>query len=265
MTFLPACPSEHSMAPTTSASGTALDRDQVVRWRAAWAEVMGGLVPGLATLEETVCRAAETLRGRMPSRVLDLGGGPGVLAERMANRWPGAAVTVMDIDPVLLALTRGAVPDLVRSFDGDLSSPAWATRAGEGYDVVTAVMTLHYLAPPQARALYDDARRVLSPGGLLVVADLMPDDGVASVMNALDPADGAAAAELAWAQWWSDVAEAASLRPLFAERAAMFQARPPAGFTASASWHVTAARAAGFAEAGLLWRCGRHAALAAVA
>jgi trans-aconitate methyltransferase len=197
--------------------------------------------------------------------VLDLGGGPGVLAERMANRWPGAAVTLLDIDPVLLALARGAVPDLVRTLDGDLSSPAWTTRAGDDYDLITTVMTLHYLPAVQARAFYDDARRVLAPGGLLVVADLMPDDRVASVMDALDPAEGEAAAELAWAQWWDGIAATASLRPLLAERAAMFGARPPAEFTASASWHVAAARAAGFAEAGILWRCGRHAALAAVA
>jgi hypothetical protein len=83
-------------------------------------------------------------------------------------------------------------------------------------------------------------------------------------MNALDPGDGEAAAELAWAQWWSDVAQVAPLRPLLAERAAMVRDRPPAEFTAPASWHVTAARAAGFAEAGILWRCGRHAALAAL-
>jgi trans-aconitate methyltransferase len=183
----------------------------------------------------------------------------------MANRWPGAAVTLLDIDPVLLALARGAVPDLVRILDGDLSCPVWTARAGRDYDLITTVMTLHYLPAAQARAFYDDARGVLSPGGLLVVADLMPDDRVASVMNALDPADGEAAAELAWAQWWSDIAATTSLRPLLAERAALFGARPPAEFTAPAAWHVSAARAAGFAEAGILWRCGRHAALAAVA
>ena len=253
------------MAPTADAPATLLHRDQATRWRATWAQVMGGFVPGLATLEEIVCRAAETARGRPPGRVLDLGGGPGVLAERMANRWPGAAVTVLDVDPVLLALARSAVPDLVRTVGADLSSSAWPARTGRDYDLITVVMTLHYLPPAQARAVYDDARRSLAPGGLLVVADLMPDDGIASVMNALDPADGEAAAELAWAQWWSDVAEVAPLRPLLAERAAMLRDRPPAEFTAPASWHVTAARAAGFAEAGILWRCGRHAALAAVA
>ena len=84
------------------------------------------------------------------------------------------------------------------------------------------------------------------------------------MMSALDPAPDEAAAELAWAQWWSDLSATRALGPLLAERAALFR-HPPAEFTAPVSWHVTAAREAGFREAGILWRSGRHAALAAVA
>lgn len=239
-----------------------LDRDQLRRWRAGWAQMMAGFVPGLATLEDAVCRAAEAVG--TPARVLDAGGGPGVFAERMATRWPGAAVTVLDIDPVLLALARHGVPDLVRAVDGDLSSPAWTAHVA-GHDLIVAVMTLHYLPAAQVRAFYDDARRALRPGGLLVVADVMPDDGLASVMDALDPADGEAAAELAWAQWWGELDEVTAMRPLLAERRALFRDRAPAEFTASMSWHIGAARTAGFTEAGTLWRYGRHAALAATA
>lgn len=237
-----------------------LDRDHLLRWRAGWARMMAGFVPGLATLEEAVCRAAEAVG--TPARVLDAGGGPGVFAERMATRWPGAAVTVLDIDPVLLALARHGVPGLVRTVDSDLSSPDWAAQAGD-HDLIVAVMTLHYLPAPDVRAFYGAARRALRPGGLLVVADVMPDDGLASVMDALDPADGEAAAELAWAQWWSELEDVAAMRPLLAERRALFRNRTPAEYTASASWHIGAARTAGFTEAGTLWRCGRHAALAA--
>ncbi|TDC32990.1 class I SAM-dependent methyltransferase [Micromonospora sp. 15K316] len=226
---------------------------------------MGGFVPHLATLEETLCHAAEAVRGRAPGRVLDLGGGPGVLAERMVRRWPDAAVTLMDIDPVLLALAQGALGGEVRTLKGDLSSPSWVARAGGSHDLITVVMTLHYLPPAQVRAFYDDARRCLASGGLLVVADLMPDDGVPSLMSALDPAPDEAAAELAWAQWWSGVGEVKALRPLLRQRAAIFGNRPPAEFTAPASWHVATAREAGFGETGILWRCGRHAALAALA
>jgi SAM-dependent methyltransferase len=236
----------------------------VTSWRERWSQVMAGFVPGLATLEQTVCRAAEATLGRSPERVLDLGGGPGLLAELMANRWPGAAVTLLDLDPVLLTLARAALPAGVRVLDADLSAPGWTAEAGGGYDLILAVMTMHYLSPDDARALYRDAGTALTPGGLLLVADLMPDDGIALLMEALDPADGEAAAELAWARWWSEISHAEGFEPLFSRRDQMFRQRPPADFTAPVSWHISAARHAGFDEAGIVWRCGRHAALAAL-
>ncbi|MDG4838542.1 class I SAM-dependent methyltransferase [Micromonospora sp. WMMD967] len=250
------------MATTTSAPDTALDYTQTVRWRETWSQVMEGFVPHLASLEETLCRVAEAVCGRAPGRVLDLGGGPGLLAERMVRRWADAEVTLMDIDPVLLALARGALTGKVRVLEGDLSTPGWVDHAGGHYDLLTVVMTLHYLPPAQVRAFYDDARRCLAPGGLLIVADLMPDEGLPSLMGALNPE---AAAEFAWAQWWSDIADLEALRPLLAQREAIFGSHLPVEFTAPASWHTTAAREAGFGQAGILWRCGRHAALAAVA
>ncbi|WP_036391013.1 class I SAM-dependent methyltransferase [Micromonospora chokoriensis] len=253
------------MAATTGVPGVVLDPAQIVRWRETWSEVMGGFVPHLASLEETLCRVAEAVHGRPPGRVLDLGGGPGLLAERMARRWPAAAITLMDIDPVLLALARGALAGEVHTVEGDLSTPDWVSRAGGDHDLITVVMTLHYLPPAAVRAFYDDARRCLAPGGLLIVADLMPDEGLPSLMGALDPAPDEAAAELAWAQWWNDIAAVGDLRPLLAHRAAIFDKRLPAEFTAAAPWHATAAREAGFGEVGILWRCGRHAALAAMA
>ncbi|MCO8275414.1 class I SAM-dependent methyltransferase [Actinoplanes sp. TRM 88003] len=233
------------------------------RWRTAWDEVMAGFVPGLASLEGAIGTATESVLGRSPTRVLDLGGGPGVLATRMAERWPEARVTMIDIDPVLLALARGGVPDAVTVLDADLGEPDWTGTAGDGYDLATAVMTVHYLRPERIRALYRSCHRALNPGGLLVVADLMPDDGLPFVSAALNPAPGEAAAELAWAQWWGEVASA--FDDLMASRAEVFRDRPAANFAGSVAWHVAAARAAGFSEAGLLWRDGRHAALVALA
>lgn len=240
---------------------TALDS---ARRRTSWDEVMTGFVPGLATLEAGIGFAVEAVLARPPRRVLDLGGGPGVMASRMAGRWPGARVTMIDLDPVLLALARDGVSSAVTVLDADLGDDAWPLSAGDGYDLVTAVMTVHYLRPEGIRALYRRCRRVLAPGGLLVVADLMPDDGLPSVMSALNPAAGEAAAELAWAQWWGEVAEAQELRQLVAARTEVFRGRVPANFAGSASWHAATARSAGFREAGVLWREGRHAALAAL-
>jgi SAM-dependent methyltransferase len=243
--------------------GAALDRDLTARRRHAWDVVMAGFVPGLATLEETVFTAAEAVRDAHPARVLDLGGGPGLFAERMARRWPAADVTLLDLDPVLLALARAAAPPRLAVRAADLASGDWPASAGEGHDLVTLVMTLHYLPPEQVRAVYGAVRALLAPGGLLVVADLMPDDGLPGLMAALNPAPGEAAAELAWSQWWDDVVNAPDLCKHARQREAVLRGRTPAEFAAGPAWHAATARAAGFSEAGLLWRCGRYAALAA--
>ncbi|WIM94295.1 class I SAM-dependent methyltransferase [Actinoplanes oblitus] len=241
----------------------ALDPTRVAGWRTTWDAVMLGFVPGLPALERVVATAAEAARGAPPARVLDLGGGPGLLAERMSRRWPAAAVTLLDLDPVLLELARAGLPPAVEVVRADLASPAWPAVTGGGYDLITVVMTVHYLVPEAIRALYAAAREALAPGGLLVVADLMPDDGLPYVMRALDPGPGEGAAELAWAQWWGGLGAVPEIAGLLAARADLFRDRPPAGFTADLGWHAAAARAAGFGEAGALWREGRHAALAA--
>lgn len=247
-------------------SPTVTSRTELARRRAAWDEVMSGFVPALATCEETLCVAAEAATaGAGPRRVLDLGGGPGLFAERLTRRWPTAAVTLLDLDPVLLGLARAALPAAVTVVEADLASDDWPTAAGTGYDLVTSVMTMHYLPPARVRAVYRAARTLLAPGGLLLVADLMPDDGLPGLMRALNPGPGEAAAGLAWAQWWAGITGAAELRPQVTARAALFGDRPPADFTAGPAWHVAAAREAGFTEAGAIWRAGRYAALAAVA
>ncbi|GAA2888397.1 methyltransferase [Actinoplanes cyaneus] len=243
----------------------ALDAARVAGWRATWDTMMTGFVPGLSAFERVLTTAAEALRCGPPARVLDLGGGPGLLAERMAARWPDAAVTLVDLDPVLLELARAGLPGEIGVIGADLTSTVWPARTGGGHDLITAVMAVHYLTPAAIRALYAAARDALAPGGVLVVADVMPDDGVPALMRVLDPGPGEAAAELAWAQWWGELAAVPQFQDLMTARAELFRDRPPAGFTADLGWHAAAARDAGFREAGALWRDGRHAALAALA
>jgi trans-aconitate methyltransferase len=218
-------------------------------WRDSWETVMGGFVPGLAELEETVHATAETAAGGAPRRVLDLGGGPGVLAERMARRWPGAAVTLLDIDPVLLAMARAAVPANVTVVEADLTCSPWWSPGG--YDLIATVMTVHYLTPAQAADFYAAARRALAPGGVLIVADLMPEDGMPG---------SSGSAQLAWAEWWASLD---GLEALLRERTVVLQDKASAEFVAPAAWHAAAARSAGFGDTGVIWRCDRHAALAA--
>jgi trans-aconitate methyltransferase len=219
---------------------------------------MAGFLPGAASLEEALPAVVEAACAGCPRRILDLGGGPGVFAERMAGRWPGADVAMLDLDPVLLALADAGAGGRIRVHCADLASGR--PLPGGPYDLLTMVMTIHYLSSEQALALYRAARTALRPGGLLIVADLMPEPGLDRVMAHLQPAAGPA-----WASWWGGLHAEESLRPLLDERRAIFAGRAPAEFAPPADWHRAAALDAGFDQAGVVWRWGAHAALAAIA
>jgi ubiquinone/menaquinone biosynthesis C-methylase UbiE len=104
----------------------------------------------------------------LPQRgwLLDLGCGPGAVAARIASRRPRLVIVGVDREPDLLARAgRRLAP--VRADAAEL--PFASAR----FDGVHARLVLRHLVDP-ARALAE-MRRVLRPGGRLVVAD--SDDG----------------------------------------------------------------------------------------
>jgi SAM-dependent methyltransferase len=165
-----------------------------------------------------------------------------------------------------LALAEAGTNGRIRIHQGDLEGSWSGLVAVNGpYDLLTVVMTIHYLRPERAMALYRAARTLLRTGGLLVIADLMPESGFAGVAGRLHPAVDEAVAELAWTRWWDELKADDALRSLLSERDRVFSGRVPAEFTPPVEWHRSAARQAGFGEGGVIWRWGAHAALAAVA
>jgi SAM-dependent methyltransferase len=101
---------------------------------------------------------------RPDDRVLDVAGGPGVLAAALHDAV--AAVTVLDSAPALLEY----VPAGVERVEGRAEQLPFAAAA---FDLVTCVNSLHHIARP-ARAL-DEMARVLAPGGRIVLEDFAPD------------------------------------------------------------------------------------------
>jgi len=101
----------------------------------------------------------EALAELAPRRVLEVGGGPGELAERM-QRELGAEVRFVDTSPrmVELARTRG-----VEAQVGDVQALPFGD---ESFDAVVAAWMLYHV-PDLDRALAE-IERVVAPGGALV-------------------------------------------------------------------------------------------------
>lgn len=242
------------------------------RWLATWDRQQKRLLPDREERLTAIFDVVEAGVGQ-PGRVLDLACGPGSIAVRLLRRFPEAAVTLVDVDPALLAIAQGVLGDDRRTtiVRADLANPGWAAAlpAG-GYDAVVTANSLHWLDEQTLRRAYADLARLLRRGGVLCNADPMPPEGLDGLMAALGRQAERSRLplperELDWEGWWQAAAADPVLAPLVAERMRRFggETHPPE-FMPPLAWHVSALQAAGFAEAGCVWRHGDAAIVAAV-
>ncbi len=228
--------------------------------------------------------AVEAGAGRPDPLVIDLGCGPGSLAVRLLDRLPAATVVAVDADPVTLALGRAAYagrPGL-RFADVDLRVPGWESglglNPGQQADAVVSTTALHWLTGPELRALYEALGILLRRGGLFLDGDhLRLHQGSAPVLAAIERAleereglrrfpDGHAGRADDWAQWWLAAAADPALTDAAAERAKrrLGDSDHSQADGVRLDTHVSALRAAGFAEVGTIWQRGGNRLLCAV-
>ncbi|MBM2615863.1 class I SAM-dependent methyltransferase [Actinoplanes sp. LDG1-06] len=190
-------------------------------------------------------------------RVLDLACGPGAISQRVLAAFPGATVTAVDYDPVLLRIA--ALATGVRAIDVDLAAPGWPSLVGP-VDAVLSSTALHWLSPADLLAVYRDAASLLPPGGLLMNADHLRYDDRSPALRAVSErhdartqADDFAAGALDYAGWYELAAAEPELAALMPVREKRFADRPPQPL-APLEFHLAALRAAGFRETGTVWQ-----------
>lgn len=113
-------------------------------------------------------------------RVLELGSGPGFLAEQVLDRCPSVArYTLLDFSEAMLAQSRrrlGRHRARTEFLHADFKSDSWPADAGGPFDVVLSLQAVHELRHKRhAPRLYTQIRSLLSPEAQLVVCDHLPD------------------------------------------------------------------------------------------
>ncbi|MFY1692876.1 class I SAM-dependent methyltransferase [Plantactinospora sp. WMMB782] len=241
-------------------------------WQESWDRQQEAYLPDREQRIAAMLDAVAADTDRRPPRLLDLAGGTGTITLRALARFPDAEVTLVDQDPVLLAIAAASLVDRAAIITADLNEPEWAaTLSRDHFDAVLTATALHWLPPNRLTLLYGEVRELLRPGGVFVNADHMPDDGLPTLTKQLSAdaearrqARYTAGAVLSWRAWWDHVAADPTLAPLVERRERIYPDGHAAEWTPPASWHLRALRDAGYTEAGLIWRGGADAAVAGV-
>ncbi|RIV41258.1 class I SAM-dependent methyltransferase [Micromonospora radicis] len=241
-------------------------------WQESWDRQQEAYLPDREQRFAAMLDAVDAIRDTTPPRLLDLAGGTGTISLRALRRFPDAELTLLDLDPALLALAAASLGDRADIVTADLSRPDWSTALPHRrYDAVLTATALHWLPAERLTDLYAELRDLLRPGGLLVNADHMPDDGLPELTGRLLRRAGerrasryAAGAALSWSQWWQQAEQDEALAPLVRQRHAIYPTGHSPEWNPPVSWHLEALSKAGFAEVGTLWRGGPDAAVVAV-
>lgn len=146
---------------------------------AAWAEAASRKRPWRAIIFDHFASAVTASPVPAP-RVLELGSGPGFLAEQVLDRCPSVArYTLLDFSEPMLAQSRRrlerhqARTEFLRA---DFKSESWPALAGGPFDLVLSLQAVHELRHKRhAPRLYARVRSLLSPAAELVVCDHLPD------------------------------------------------------------------------------------------
>ncbi|MFZ3568895.1 class I SAM-dependent methyltransferase [Streptomyces sp. BH097] len=110
-----------------------------------------------------------------PARILDLGSGPGTGSLALAQQFPAAQVTAVDISAQLLhrlekqAAARG-VADRVGTVEANIDEP-WTKITEKGpFDLIWAASFIHHVSDPTRT--FARAFEQLRPGGLIAVTEM---------------------------------------------------------------------------------------------
>jgi SAM-dependent methyltransferase len=149
---------------------------------AEWAEAAMRKRPWRVGIFERFADAVRGVEITRP-RLLELGSGPGFLAEHVLDACPSVAEYVLfDFSEPMLDLSRQRLArhaTRTRFVRGNFKSDTWPAVVAGPFDLVCSLQAVHELRHKRhAPRLYQDIRSVVAPGGTVVICDHLPEIAV---------------------------------------------------------------------------------------
>jgi ubiquinone/menaquinone biosynthesis C-methylase UbiE len=107
-------------------------------------------------------------------RLLDAGCGTGMMALRIAARYPGCAVHGIDLSPKMIAVARRDAEEQNLAVDFRVGSITDLPYPADSFDVVITNIMYHHLDLAEKQQAVAQIARVLKPGGRYVSAEFGP-------------------------------------------------------------------------------------------
>ncbi|WP_295614118.1 class I SAM-dependent methyltransferase [Chamaesiphon sp. GL140_3_metabinner_50] len=118
-----------------------------------------------------------------PQTILDIGCSVGMSTFAMQQVYPDAQLTGLDLSPYFLAIAN------YRADRQQSSRINWVHAAGEStglpahsYDLISLFLICHELPQTATREIFQEAKRLLKPGGHIAIMDMNPESDIYAQM-----------------------------------------------------------------------------------
>jgi SAM-dependent methyltransferase len=135
---------------------------------------------------DEVGRRWAALKSAAPDAILDFGAGIGNTLPFLAEQFPGAAITGLDVSEKSLAIAERRFPGLatlVRYDGGDIP------LASQSFDLIFSACVFHHIEAAEHARLFGHLKSLLKPGGLMIVFEHNPVNPVTRYIVATCPFD----------------------------------------------------------------------------
>ncbi|MDR9402305.1 MAG: class I SAM-dependent methyltransferase [Halothece sp. Uz-M2-17] len=113
-----------------------------------------------------------------PDTILDLGCSVGMSSFALQERYPQAQITGVDLSPYFLSVAQYQARQKEMNIQWQHAAAEATELPNNSYDLVSAFLMFHELPQKPAKAIFQEAKRVVKPGGYFCLMDMNPQSPV---------------------------------------------------------------------------------------